>query len=114
MKKPNNNLLKPDQFVLDQKDILFVLENIQKFWRRDDFTMLENAAYTANMELVKFAIKRNSPKVLKGLYFSIVQCVHTVETLNTLKLDSKDNPKILKLYRTEIEKIKSGAAFVEN
>lgn len=115
MKKPNEKLLLPDKFVLDKDDILFVIKNIVKHWKRSDFTTLENTAYVANMELIKTAVRWNKPKVLKEIFYSIITAVHQIETLNTMKLSALEgNSKMEILLAKQFEKIENGSAFVEN
>lgn len=117
MKKPADNLTLPDKFVLDKKDFVFVIDSIKSKWKRDDLNALENAAYIANMELIKVAVTFNNPKVLGELYFSIVEAVHQIETLNSLKLSSIENPEqqsFKDLFEIQKNKIKTGDAFIEN
>jgi len=113
MIKPNKDLLTPDEFVLDKKDVSFVLKSVAKHWNRDNFNILENGAYTGVMVLIQTALKANSNKVLQEIYFSIVQGVNEIQLLNGLKLHSLENPKLLDLYEKEIEKIENGEAFVK-
>lgn len=120
MKKPTENLTLPDRFVLDKKDVTEIIDSVQDHWKRDGWSMLKNAAYAANMELVKAAVTLNSTNVLGELYFSIVEAVHQIETLNSLKLsveDSEDEPQrksFQTLFDIQKHKIKSGDAFIEN
>ncbi len=116
MKKPEKKLLLPDEFVLRKDDILFVLKAITKHWKRDDFSILENAAYISNMELIKTAVRLNNPKVLKELFYSIITAVHEIETLNSLSLSCRDSPdsKLEILLEKQFQKIEDGSAFVEN
>jgi len=116
MKKPDKKVLLPDEFILGKDDILFVLKNIVKHWKRDDFSIVENAAYVANMELIKTAVRLNNPKVLKELFYSIITAVHQIETLNSLSLSVRDNTdsKLEILLEKQFQKIEDGTAFVEN
>lgn len=116
MKKPEEKFLLPDKFVLDKDDILFVIKNIVKHWKRDDFTTLENAAYIANMELIKTAVRLNKPKVLKEIFYSIITAVHQIETLNSLTITCQENKdsKCEILLEKQYQKIADGSAFVEN
>ena len=117
MKKPKENLTLPDRFVLDKKDVTEIIDSVQTHWKRDGWSMLKNAAYAANMELVKAAVTLNSANVLGELYFSIVEAVHQIETLNSLKLsciDNHGNENFENLFKIQKQKIKSGDAFIEN
>lgn len=114
MKKPKKELLLPDEFVLDKSDVIFVIKSITKHWKRDDFNKIENAAYAANMELIKLAVKTNNDKVLRELFYSIITAVHQIETLNSLKKDFSKDARYEFLYSKQCEKIASGEAFVEN
>ena len=119
MKKPDEEKLLPDKFVLDKDEMIDCFNSISKFWQRDDLNKIENAAYVANMSLIKTAIRLNSSKVLGHLYFSIINAVHEIETLNTLKLSFQEAPEDLKnsfetLYSIEKEKITKGDCWIEN
>jgi len=115
MKKPNKEVLLPDEFVLGKDDILFVLKAITKHWKRDDFNALENAAYVANMELIKTAVRLNNPKILKELFYSIITAVHQIETLNGLCISVRDSndSKLEILLEKQFQKIEDGTAFVD-
>jgi len=115
MKKPKKELLLPDEFVLAKDDIIFVMKSITKHWKRDDFNALENAAYVANMELIKTAVRLNNPKVLKELFYSIITAVHQIETLNALKLSAMENEdsKLEALFIKQWQKIEDGSAFID-
>jgi len=115
MKKPDKKLLLPDKFVLEKDDILFVMKNIVKHWKRDDFSIIENGAYVANMELIKTAVRLNSPKVLKEIFYSIITAVHQIETLNSLTLSALEgNSKMEILLEKQYQKIEDGSAFVQD
>ena len=114
MKKPTGNLTLPDKFVLDKKIVLFVVKNVQKHWKRNDFNALENAAYIANMEIIKSAVRMNSTKVLREIFFSVITAVHQIETLNSLKLSTEDSEKINELFEIQMASIESGEAFIDN
>jgi len=116
MKKPPEKFLLPDKFVLERDDILFVIKNIVKHWKRDDFSIVENAAYVANMELIKTAVRLNKPKVLKEIFYSIITAVHEIETLNSLTITALESPdsKIEVLLEKQYQKIEDGTAFVQD
>lgn len=115
MKKPKESLRLPDNFVLEKSDVLMIINSVEKHWKKNNFSSIENAAYIANMEIMKTAVRFNSTKVLGELYYSIIVAVHEIETLNSLKLSiDSGEKKIQVLFDKQVEKIKDGSAFIDN
>jgi len=124
MIKPDKEKLVADEFILDKSEMNSIFSGVASHWKRDDLSMLQNAGYVTNMELIKTAVKFNDTKVLAHLYFSIIQAVEQIQTLNSLKkswIDSKnseENENITKqfhhIYSIQLDKIKSGEAFIKN
>jgi len=114
MKKPNEKLLLPDTFILTKQEMLKVFDKVNQHWKRDDFSALQNAAYSSIMELTKLSIKLNDIKVLEKIWYSILMFTEEMQTLNALKNEAAKEPLKEKLLAIEWEKIESGEAFVEN
>ena len=113
-KKPKKELIAPEEFVLDKSELIKLFEKVQKHWRRDDFNRLQNLEYAAVTEMTKLTIKSTDLQVLQTIWFSLNFFIDEVRTLNTLKKDAMENPKVEKLYTMEWNRIDTGAAFVEN
>jgi len=114
LKKPNDDLILPDNFNLSKEEMLKVFDRVSSHWNREELTRLQNAAYTSIMELTKLSIKLNDIKVLEKIWYSILMFVEEMQTLNALKNDVADNPEHEKLLALEWQKIEDGSAFVKN
>jgi len=114
MKKPNTDFLLPDKFCLTKEEMIKVFDKVNDHWNRDDFSHIQNAAYTGIMELTKLSIKLNDIKVLEKIWYSILMFVEEMQVLNTMKNEANDDPMKLKLLELEWIRIENGAAFVEN
>ena len=114
MKKPNDKFLLPDKFCLTKEEMIKVFDKVNDHWNRDDFSHLQNAAYTSIMELTKLSIRLNDIKVLEKIWYSILMFVDELQTLNTMKNEAETEPMKQKLLDLEWIRIENGAAFVEN
>ena len=114
MKKPNSDFLLPNRFCLTKEEMLRVFNRVSDHWDRNEFTMLQNSAYTSIMELTKLSIKLNDIKVLEKIWYSILMFVEEMQVLNTMKNEANDDPMKEKLLELEWIRVENGAAFVEN
>jgi len=114
MKKPDEKFLLPDQFILTKKEMLKIFDKVCNHWERDDFSTLQNAAYSSIMELTKLSIKLNDIKVLEKIWYSILMFVEQMQTLNALKNEAANEPLKQSLLDIEWQKIESGEAFIDN
>ena len=113
-KKPENELLSPDEFVLDKSELVRLFEKVQGHWRRKDFNKIQNLEYSATMEMTKLSIKSLNIQVLQTIWFSLNFFIDEVRTLNTLKKEAMESKEMEKLYVLEWNRVDNGEAFVEN
>ena len=119
-KKPPKEFTMPERMVLDKTEINFVFSQLRKHWKRSDLSALENAEYDTVMAMTGLTIKGSKIKVLENIWYSIMVFISELQTLNGLKLgflDANDplTKKAMKnLYDNQINRIRNGAAFVEN
>lgn len=114
MKRPDDFLILPDKFTLTKQEMLRVFDKVSSHWDRDDFSTLQNAAYTSIMELTKLSIKLNDIKVLEKIWYSILMFVEEMQTLNALKNEAETEPLKQDLLDIEWNRIESGEAFIDN
>lgn len=119
-KKPPKEFTMPERMVLDKTEINFVFSQLRKHWKRSDLSTLENAEYDTVMAMTGLTIKGSKIKVLENIWYSIMIFISELQTLNALKLSFVDatdplTKKAMKnLYDNQLNRIRSGAAFVEN
>lgn len=114
IKKPSKELLEPDKFVLDKSEMLRLFEKVQKHWRRDSFSRMQNLEYAALTETTKLAIRTTNLEVLQTIWFSLNFYIDEIRTLNTLKLAAMEDKKKEPLYTMEWHRIDTGECFIEN
>lgn len=107
----------PERFVLDKNDIKFVLNNVEKFWNRSEMNTIQNASYITQMAMVKGSIAITDLVTLKNIWFSLLETIRQLQTLNALKIsvqDAEDEPQrksFQALVDIQRSKIESGKAF---
>jgi len=108
----------PERFVLESDDLKMVFKSVRKHWNRSELSAGQNAIYTSAMITICTTIDLPfvSITTLKNIWFSVLEALRQLETLNGLKISIEDSTEEKKqsfqnLFDIQYEKIKNGAVF---
>lgn len=108
----------PERFVLESDDLKMVFKSVRKHWDRSELSAGQNAIYTSAMVTICTTIDLPFVSIvtLKNIWFSVLEALRQLETLNGLKISIDDATEEKKemfqnLFDIQYKKIESGVAF---